>query len=308
MSDWGFLATNNSGQILVSSETRNLHFIGKATLHETLRDTNGYGGVRHWKFRIPCTAVPMPFVSLSTADRYAVVAVRTSVAGYWDIEVIRSGTSTSVPEVYVFVDPRGITAAPDTNMGLQVLAADQTVAFDSRYRPLVVSGGINVAPPSNPLTVSPPSLSAKNCNSIGTAASNLGPNTTNTYSLSLGAAKPIMYFPSIAQAQRQFSFHESEDECDGFDCGVCIGYSRAYDWWSYYWAFYRGGVSLYGTTLQCGWIAVEYGCNWTYEVRGSLVGIGVGGDSGQGGTWPYSNETLNLASTPVIFSDGALYD
>lgn len=309
---WGFEATNTSGQVLVSSETRNLHFVGKAQLNRSIKTTNGYGGVRHYAYRIDCQVIPMPFFSMPSYDFFGVVAVR-EVSVYadrktWEIELVRSGTSDLVPEVYVFCDPRGITTAPQTNYGMQVMRDDGTLSFDSRYRPLTVVAGASAYPPSNPLTVSPPTLSGKYCQSD--TSDYLGANNHNTFTLDVSAArKPIYFYPSIAQAQREFAFHESEDECDGFGAyGGCLGFSRAYDWYSYYWAFYRGAIRQGGDYLHTGWVAVEWGCNWTYQKKSEFIGIGIGGDSGQGGKWPYSNETLNLTPTAVIVADGLKYD
>jgi hypothetical protein len=59
-------------------------------------------------------------------------------------------------------------------------------------------------------------------------------------------------------------------------------------------------------SLKAGWIVVEKGCNWTYYKDSEFLGIG--GDSGTGGNWPYSNETINLAANTVIVADGARYD
>lgn len=135
------------------------------------------------------------------------------------------------------------------------------------------------------------------------------PDTYAQQYFSAPGPKPIFFYPSLAQSQREYTFYESEEECDGFDAyNNCVGIRRQYSWRSSYWAFYRSGIRLVGGVLQCGWITVQYGCNWDYEKDKSLIGIGIGGDSGQGGTWPYSNETLNLSPTAVISADGSRYD
>ena len=174
----GFLVLNNNNEILVSSDTRNLHFIGKAYLHAILKSVNTYGGIRHWVFRIQSSVVPMPFFTMPTDDYYGVAAVRNAGSNLWEIEVIRSGTSDTVPEIYVFADPRSIQAS-GTNYGLIVYHNDGTPSFDSRLRPLVVSGGGLVQPPSNPKIASVAAMSAKNCNSTGTASNSLGPDSSN---------------------------------------------------------------------------------------------------------------------------------
>lgn len=307
---WGFLALNNAGQVLVSSETRNLHFVGKATLNRVIKQFDGYGGLRQWAFWIDCEVTPVPFFSMPTEDYYGVVAVR-QISVYsdrktWEIEVIRSGTSSTIPEIFVFSDPRGASAS-GTNYGMQVLLDDGTPSFDSRLNPLVITGGANVAPPSNPLISGPGWLTAKNCE--GDSSTTMGPDNHNTYTLNAPGSKPIFFYPSIAQAEREFAFHEYEDACDGFNAyGSCIGVSRAHDWDSSYWAFYRSGIRYVGGYLFCGWVTAEFGCNWKYRRKTTLIGIGIGGDSGRGGVWPYSNETLNLTPTAVIAANGARYD
>lgn len=305
MTTWGFEATNDNGQVLVSSETRNLHFVGKATLDRIIRQFNGYGGLRHYAFRIACNVTPVPFFTMPTEDYYGVVAVREVATNVWEIEVIRSGTSATQPEVYVFSDPRGSTER-DTNYGMLVMRDDGTPSFDSRLGPLAVTGGISVAPPSNPLTVPPPTLSGKFCSSDPSGV--MGPDNSNTYSFTASGSKPIYFYPSIAQAQREFSYYNYDETCLGFDYGVCIGYGKSYEWRSYYWAFYRGGIRQVGGYLFCGWIAAQFGCHWTEEKSSSLIGIGIGGSSGEAGQWPYSNETINLTETGVITANGARYD
>lgn len=304
---WGFQATNTSGQVLVSSETRNLHFIGKARLDRIIKQFDGYGGLRHYAFRIACNVTPVPFFTMPTADFYGVASVRGVSAGVWEIEIIRSGTSANIPEVYVFADPRGTTAR-NTNYGMLVLRDDGTPSFDSRLSPLVVTGGTSVAPPSNPLATAPGSMEAKYCGST-VASSNFRPTNFNQYSLNPNSNKPMFFFSSVAQAQRDARFSASRRLCIGVSAyGNCIGYGEEEFWNSTYWGFYRAGIRYSGGILSCGWVCLEYGCNWTYEQGSQFLGIGLGDDSGTGGVWPYSNETLNLAPSGVITANALRYD
>jgi hypothetical protein len=137
----------------------------------------------------------------------------------------------------------------------------------------------------------------------------LSPDAQESASIAVTDSKPMFFYPSLAQSQREFQFVETEEACDGLDAyGGCVGISREYTWVSNYWAFYRSAVRRVGSTLQCGWITVEYGCNWTYRKEKEFLGVGIGGASGAGGTWPYQNETLNLVSTPAITANAARYD
>jgi len=309
---WGFAAVNRNNQILISSDTRNLHFVGKAAVQYMRNQWDSYGGLRHWVFGIRCATTPMPFFSTPTADFYAVASVRQVQTHQWEIDVIRSGTSSSIPEVYVFADPRGmldLVPRPPlgTNYGMYVARDDGTPSFDSRMSPLAVTGGLSVQPPSNPLINTPGGLSSDYCQSD--ASYQLDPESSNAYSFTAPGNKPIFFYPSLAQAQREARFSRSEKECSGFDAyGSCIGFSESYSYSSTYWAFYRGAIRYTSGTLRCGWITVQKGCNWTYSYKGRFLGIGVGSGSSSSGTWPYSNETLNLQPVSVISANGGRYD
>lgn len=304
----GFIAYNNSNQVLVSSDTRNLHFVQKlSSSAEVLFSSDNYGGVRRWRYRATCSVMPVPFFTAPTADFYGVARITNAGAGQWDIEIIRSGTSSSEPEVYIFADPRAQT--PVGNIGMVVYRDDATPSFDSRLKPLVVTGGRQVEHPSNPRPTFPYGLSAKYCNSPeADSGGHFAPTEYNSYSLPSQPSKPMFMFASLAQAEREAQYYQSETDCLGSDkLGVCIT-ETTYEWWSTYWAFYRGAVAYDGSNIKAGWIVVNYGCNWRYSQDDSLIGIGIGGDSGGGGSWPYSNETINLTACSVIVGDASRYD
>lgn len=307
---YGFLALNGNNQVLVSSDTRNLHFIGKyATPAEVIKSSDYYGGIRGLRYRVTCATYPVPFFTMPTADFYGVTRITSAGSNLWDIELYRSGAHDTWPEVYVFADPRAGNATDP--FGMVVYRDDGTPAFDSRLRPLAIKGGFNVKPPSNPKPTFPYALSARFCGSGDDAAGPFfAPDNFNSYSVSAVPSKPMFFYPSLAQAEREAHYADSDSDCLGSDkLGICITETR-YDWNSWYWAFYRGAVRYRqaSSLVDAGWVVVTFGCNYTYEQDDSLIGIGIGGSSAQGGTWPYSNETLNLQDTPVIFADASRYD
>lgn len=303
---YGFLAVNNNNQILVSDQTRNLHFIGKATLIASTGHSY-YGGVCVFTYQISSSVPVVPFFTIPTAEFYAVTAVRQSSAGVYQIEVIRTGTefNTNAPEVYVFADPRASTATE--GIGLVVYADDGTPAFDSRLKPLTVLAGLEVTSPVPPRVAAVEALSAQYCASANPYA--LTPDNYTRINMPDYATKEIYCYFSKAQGQLEVMFTASEFECDGFDLyGNCVGASRFYYWHSRYWAFYRSAIKRNPGSMDVGWAAVSYGCNWQYLKESDLLGIGVGGDSGSGGTWPYSNEYLNTGASTVLIGNGARYD
>ena len=167
---YGFEAKNNNNQVLVSSETRNLHFVEKLTGPRNttvsisdldagiIYGSNINGGIRRWRYTTYCSVTPVPFFTMPTNDFYGILRIVNKGSNRWDIEIFRSGTSNTVPELYIFADPR---AAYSTNThGMVVYRDDGTPSFDSRVRPLVVNSAVTLTHPSNPRTVSISDLDA----------------------------------------------------------------------------------------------------------------------------------------------------
>ena len=199
----GFAAYNNNGQVLVSSETRNLHFVEKLTSPaEVLFSSDNYGGTRRWRYRAACAVTPVPFFTMPTQDFYGVSRVSQVSPGQWDIEVIRSGTSAATPVLYIFADPRAVAASG--NFGLLVYRDDGTASFDSRLSPLAVTGGVSVAQPSNPRSGYPYGLDPSYCQSSEAAAGGIfAPDQRNNFALSGQPATPMFFYPSLAQSERE---------------------------------------------------------------------------------------------------------
>lgn len=321
----GFVAYNTNNQVLVSSDTRNLHFIGKASYLSLDVADNEYGGLRMRTYGIECSTYPVPFFTMPTADFTAVSRIYNAGGNSWRIEIIRSGTSDTAPEVYVFADPRSASATD--RFGMVVYRDDGTPSFDSRLRPLAITGGVSVAHPSNPKVFPAGGLAAKDCGSPDSVCGPyFAPDAMNDYALYGQPSKPMFFYPSLAQAERENIWQTSEEDCLGSDkLGVCLT-KDYYQWASRYWAFYRGGIRFQNVTrwyqwspyeeptIQAGWITVSHGCNHYYRHDSSLLSVGgiiaipVGSDSWVGGKWPYSNETLNLTAATVLVGDASRYD
>jgi len=312
---YGFLSLNNNNQVLVSSDTRNLHFIQKISSPiETIYSTDDYGGIRQWKYRATCNAIPLPFFTMPTADSYGIARISDVGGGLWDIELLRTGTSGGYPELYIFAEPSATSSAD--GYGMIVYADDGvTPVFDSRLKPLVVVGGVTVSQTSAVRYNGPPyGLSSDNC-STGPATSGgvFTPEGINTYSAAgiNSIAKPIYSYNSIAQAEIMYHWSRSQRDCTGFDVyGGCLGYQTEKFWDSYYWCFYRGGIQIISNneTLNATWMPTRFNCYWNFREDSSFFGIGTGGGGGADGTWPYNNETLNLSGNTVIIANGARYD
>jgi hypothetical protein len=302
---FGLLATNSNNQVLVSSDTRNLHLIVKLSSPTVSKTSSAYGGFVELVYTVYSLVTPVPFFTMPTNDYYGIAGIKNTGSN-WEIRIIRSGTGESYPEVYVFADPRAVSNA--AGFGMQVFRDDGSLAFDSRRSPLAVTGGTAVVHTSNPRS-SIPGLSARYCGS-GNGHGGFTPDSENgPYGVSTMPNKPMFHYSSLAQAEREAAYYDKDEDCTGVSYGgSCIGYSTTDEFWSHYWAFYRGGIRRSGSSLYAGWIVVNGGCWWSSYSDSDFIGIGTGSDSGNGGDSPYSNETINLTSAAVIVGDASRYD
>ena len=315
MTTYGFLATNGNSQVLISSKTKNLHFLGKATFYSTLESSDSVGGLRRWAYRIESQSVPVPFFSVPTADRYAIVRMSVVATNIWEIEIMRSGTSTSIPEVYVFSEIN-TAMKPSGSWGMQVLNETSGISYDSRLKPLVIKGSDQVIPTYKPHN---PELNTSNfavsndhdgyCSfNNETGMGRLTPNNANSsYIYNTNCTKPIVNYQSVAQT------HVQVDEDHGWTWRNILGFSTRKLYFSHYWGFFRAAVSVQQTGahsyITCGWTILSKGCfGSNKDINGWAGVIPLGSDTSTGGTSPISNQTLNLRNTPIIIADGTLYD
>jgi hypothetical protein len=303
---YGFLALNNNNEVLVSSDTRNLHLVAKLAAPSVTNSSSAYGAFVELTYTVECQVTPVPFFTMPTGDYYGIAGIKNTGGYTWEIRIIRSGSSGVYPEVYVFADPRAVVSS-DT-YGMQVFRDDGTAAFDSRRSPLAVAGGTAVVHPSNPRS-SIPGLSARRCSS-GSDHGGFTPNSeSSAYPIAGLPAKAMYHYSSLAQAEREAQFYDRDEDCTGLDVyGECLGYATTDEYRSTYWAFYRGGIRRSNNNLYAGWIVVKGGCWWTTYEDNDFIGIDVGGGGGGGGVSPYSNQTINLSAAAVIIGDASRYD
>lgn len=301
----GFLTVNGNSQILISSDTKNLHFVGVYTYPTSyIKNETGYGGINIVNYRVNCLVTPVPFFTMpNTSCFYAIGRITQVTASTWDIEVVKSGTNADYPELYVFSDPAGATVSG--SYGMAVYKDDGSVSFDSRLSPLAITHSLNIAQPAPPRTAIPyNTLDSTTCNSEGGASTTaFVPTNYNTYTFTTPLpAKPMFFFASLAQATSTTSAYHNYDT-------NYIFYREYEEWWSTYWAFYRGAVKVNSSTsILAGWVGINHGCNWDYHRSNSLLGVPVKSDNPNGGQPPYNDDTINLSSTSFLVGDASRYD
>ena len=336
----GFLALNDDNDVLISSDTKNLHFAGKATKPTSAAfsfTNHGEHQELHYTITFPNrTSVPVPFFTNPGYSQFVAIAGIVGVNSgstnkTWTIKIIKSGVAQSTggnndffPDVYVFTDPSAIPASG--NYGFQVFNSDGTTSFDSRLRPLTVTHVGSALQPANPLSSSSAvTLSGNECADINNNA--FTPTETGTALLgyadyprlnggSTGSQTAMFHYNALPQVQREISFAVTSSNCTGIGVyGECIGYSTSTTSQSTYWCFYRGGVTgIVGSQggnkfCRTGWIPCQAGCHWVTSSNSLFLALfGPGNSSVSGGAWPYTDETINLTAQTVIVANHSLYD
>jgi len=322
---FGIEFLNENGQILISDGLKTLHFWGKPSANLASSDSTAGGSFLYTYFvTVSSSYVPVPFFTIPNTSSQLVGNTRVNYQNNnnrWRIEILTN--VQSAPEVYVFIEPNAAITQQD--FGAQLFNGGGVMTFDSGRLPLTVEAAFDSANwPSDPSpNASASGLSARYCGGEDSAtfSSNFTPTNTSTISgTATLPAKPIFFYPSTAQSQRMEAASEQNGYCKNFGhSGLCLGTYRNEAWYSAYWAFYRGGIGRSGSSnLKAGWITRDYDCYHDYAFRDTTsIGINVGdlfgifdneSGSATGGTFPYTNESINLTSNPILVADGAKYD
>lgn len=297
----GIRAYNDGGQVIMSDETSSFYYYGTAEYQSQKTDT-GYLGVRVMEFDTKTSKPIIPFIRPADAS-HAVSITRfyRGTNGYWWLQVCVVGADTTAPSVHVFTTADAEnwdTRFPNRKRGngLKVFRSNGDVAFDSTVgKPLIIRGGFQVVPPSNPTDG-------------GTA---LSPTKFNEYDIS-GMTRPMFGYYSMAMSERQYDRTETSDKCTGIGYGgVCVGYSKVTVKYELWWAFYRSAIKITNTKLSCGWVTYSSGYYVKTESSSSLSFfipiIPLGGGGGSYGSVPYVNSAINTSMAPVVLTDEALY-
>lgn len=150
---YGFRIRNANGNVLVSDETYNPVYVGRATkVSHTDASTRGgtitadnWRGVFEVRYTItlPNGGTPLPFIVDDGVNMPAsVVGIKSDGGNNWSIYVFAYKLQ---PQIIVFA--QGVPEFEATGHGLRVLKDDSTVAFDSNQKHLVLASVIQAAAP-----------------------------------------------------------------------------------------------------------------------------------------------------------------
>jgi len=304
--------TNNNGQVLVSEDTKNLHFTNQKLNPVAIKRKSGLGNRSTlYTYIYNGPGIPTPFFSLPTAGSIGgITRITNTSTNVWEIELIFAGSEyADSPQVYIFCEPQYISTTE--TYGLKVLNKDNvTPSFDSRLSPLVISATATITHSTKPCSAPKYKLSAYNCESgINAAEGNLEPNSAIKYAITgTMPLKPLFLYYSVAQAQQQETYTVVERKSD-------LIQTRTHTFVSTYWAFYRGAIGATSLTnpppsIIADWAVGSSNCYSTKDSSYSTFGglIDSGNKFNAQGAWPYSNETINPQSILVSIAPGEFYD
>ena len=314
---YGFTAINTSGQVIISDEMENLHFLGKATLTGNdggdYSDIPGYSGSNDaldgrviFTYTINTSATPLVFIKPSDYNRWHAVLTQSVSGSTWTFDVIASGTSTSnAPELYCFVNANSTSGTSSTH-GLIVWKADGTTrTFDSRYNPLAISDGGTIIPPIYPTDGSglPTTTSGHPWNYATNDHDFRSTTRYNSQSINGVTYTNLMFSaPSLAQAvyKRQMEGYKCSNK--PYPQSGCQAHWSTAMWW----VMYRNTFRIRNGYFDAGW--TNYVAGYSFSSNHESGGwFGGGGGSYSTGSMPYTAKTINLTSNAFMIADATRY-
>lgn len=338
---YGFVVYNSRAQptVLVHSDLSHFHFLGlgqslglkttwdanalayPVTLSSANQYFQGSGGHTVYTVRSPVSGnFPcIPFIKPNTFTEFACVLQQQYRNGYLEFDIMTGGVGVACPDIYLFAKADN-TPFVNESHGILVYKADSSIAFDSRRRPLVITQGGLIQPPTIPMNGGDPgtgvyenSMGWSECD-IGSYISQtnwdfntggLGTYTETGIAPQLAVSDVIYSIPSVAQAA--YSIKRHHYHCDG--CS---------SWWDpdehhtanmEYGVFYRSGFRITANGyFQAGWIPLKYKA-WASAQRATWAPWGGGECSGSDtvGFPFYANTINNGVDNMFLFSKASLY-
>jgi hypothetical protein len=322
MSTYGFVAHNDFGDVLISSEVVTTHYGGTCTHVGYEQDTNrftsfpGYSGgnntldgrvIHKYEYTNPYPQIL--FIRPANYDLgYAIISQSQGANNVWTILVLQWGSVSYPPTLMAFVAPWTLTVPPDEKWGLQVLSSTGVVYFDSRLYPLSVDESASISPPAIPCGsgTAPSHTSGMpwNSSALDYSFSAAGRWHTNPIVTNVAPSKLAFAVPSLTQAvySRRMSGHKLSRSQSMYDSDQ-HHYSEAL-WWVMYRNLYKIDVASKQFVSGWGTHAAGYHFSSAWESGGWTGGSG---GSVEYGSQPYTSKTINQGSSGYMLIDATRY-
>jgi hypothetical protein len=335
---WGFHCKNDDNDLLVSSDVKSFHFIGKPSYGSVIQSFSGWSGSKVYRFTITHAETPLVFIKPADVNKFYAVLTHHKSGNNWTFDVIGSGTTVEPPTLFAFAPlTSGDTSTDSHGMTIYNNSGERT--FDSRLLPLSISDVKSVRPPEAAPDGGVPTLytdgtynyyaylygnrwinkmmSWHNCSTSawlnqftstsGSGYHNFNSNGTyNTYSYNsntTSGSNDMFAAPSLAQsAHHIFGYHYHCDGCDDW-----YEANEHHTFKGLYGVFYRQAYRLKNAEVQAGWAIMQ---EWFfyYANRSSWSPLESDGCSAVG-VWgtPFEQKTVNWGFNSIIVADSSAY-
>jgi len=342
----GLLIKNNVGEVLIDSDFKHYHFLGKHThssvtaipdllsggVANAAQGSNANKGMENmpakgeiYKFTVPVNGSnpPICFIkptSTGSSAPFTGIVLTKQDGTNWEIWVFQSVVTSANPVLYCFAPLSQINNSTSTTHGLKTFDSSGVATFDSRFKPLKIVGGGNITSPTQAHTGSTGSGFTV---SLSVNASNVSTSFINQSN----ASDLIYYCPSIAHACQQYTYMEADQ---GWHSYTYYAWARGDLWW----CFYRSCFRIASTSsFEANYGVYARGHVYEHEVNSTnlLLGLVLGAITGgayfvaaiaalgsagvftnaavAGGNYlPYENGNRNNSANAFIISKASFYD
>lgn len=313
---YGILTGNQYGHVLISADTKNLHYLGEAQYEQQLfgglsdfpdySDDDGQqtlSGLYLHRLYFTTSEEPLVFLKPGNVDNFYGIVRRYRNNGVIYFDIAQSGYSAAPPRLFLF--SRHSQTTPH-GYGLVTYTTAGEIAFDSTKRPLAILDAMAVACPQEPCDGGVPTSGGGYGWEDRTLDFNFRCNTTyTTYNFaSVVARNAVMVaVPSTMQAVKIRKKEGSKTSCDDYGTNCQDHYSTAM-WWGMY---HQGFRISAGNAIDAGWIVYAAGFYFWSHADDTFLGIGGDGGDQSGGSAPYPASTINSATQFAILADSSLY-
>jgi len=325
----GLFVKSSYGALFLSSEIRYPHFMVKLTSSNLVGSAvnfTSYSGSTRYNFAmtevIPSDLLFQVFIKPNAPGEYhALLGSVINTSGKWEFDVICGGSGTAAPDLYIFVEihdtPAAIWDETEAGYGIRMNREDGEISLDTRFKPLALENSkVSVYPKSVP-SDGGTSIPGVVLTSYTTSESVVkgqatydfsSDNSSNTF-LRSDPRGDMFAFDSVPQAGmiQQSSYYDC-------DCGFWLVYDWTgddiYEVYAKYGVYYRAGIKLTATSIECGWIPIRDDVAMTSSVteKGAIFSSSGYTQVVVSTDLPMENAIVGYTSTTPMIASSSDYD
>ena len=226
----GLLVKNDDDEVLIDSDFKHYHFLGKynhtsvtqvpdileggvangaqgSNANKGMQNMPSKGEIYKYTVAVNGLIPPICFIkptSTGSSAPFTGIVLTKQVSTNWEIWVFQSTVTSASPVLYCFAPLSQISNSTSTTHGLKTFDSSGVATFDSRFKPLRVVGGGDITSPTTAHTGSSGSGFTVSLSVNASSAS-------TSFTTQSSASDLIYYCPSIAHACQQYTYMEADE-------------------------------------------------------------------------------------------------